>query len=533
MVAAELRRRGVHVETLDGDEVRKHLSRGLGFSREDRDANIRRIGFVAKLVARSGGCAIAAAISPYVEIRNEIRRSIDRFCEVYTECPIEVLAERDPKGLYKKALAGEIKNFTGVDDPYQAPESPEVHLRTDLETPEQSLAHIVSRLEALGFIPTRHGTTGQLTDLDGGLLPPHGEDLVDRVLRGDLLTDAKQRAVRLPELIVDATAAAELSFIACGAYSPIKGFVNGKDYLRVVNEARLENGIPWAMPIVLPIDDAAARALQGATEVALRNPQRELLGLLTVQDLFETNPDLEAERLLGTTDASRREVARIMARPRMALGGEIWSTGLHDLPGGVRIQTPREVRLQMARQGWRRVTAVEVEGPPTIADEYIARVGLELSDGLLWFYRFGMDDFVPLSERHRCIEAVIEGYLARDHVLALPLLQHDAAPPRHALHVAICAQNFGASELLVQAAADVSARRPERLADHEPELVVDLVAYASPGAASHVGHPATAYSAPSVLTKPPPVPDLVEEARRGRASQWFRKEVAEILAKRD
>jgi ATP sulfurylase len=348
-----------------------------------------------------------------------------------------------------------------------------------------------------------------------------------------MLADAKQRAVELPELVIDATATAELSLISCGAYSPIKGFVNGKDYLRVVNEARLEDGIPWAIPIVLPIDQAAARALKGATEVALRNPERELVGLLTVQDIFETNPELEAERLLGTTDASRHDVARLVARPRMALGGEIWSTGVHDLPGGVRIQTPREVRLQMARQGWRRVTAVEVEGPPTIADEYIARVGLELSDGLLWFYRFGMDDLVPLSERHRCIEAVIEGYFAREHVLALPLLQHHAAAPRHALHVAICAQNFGASELLVEAAADVSARQPERLADHEPELVVDLVAYASPGAASRIGQAATAYSAPSPLAKPPPLSDLVEEARRGRTSQWFRNEVTEILSTRD
>jgi adenylyl-sulfate kinase len=153
MVAAELRRRGVHVETLDGDEVRKQLSRGLGFSRQDRDENIRRIGFVAKLVGRSGACAIAAAISPYREVRNEVRHSIENFVEVYTECPISVLAERDPKGLYKKALAGEIKNFTGVDDPYEAPESPEVRLHTDRETPAESLEKILDRLEHLGLIP--------------------------------------------------------------------------------------------------------------------------------------------------------------------------------------------------------------------------------------------------------------------------------------------------------------------------------------------------------------------------------------------
>jgi adenylyl-sulfate kinase len=151
-VADELRRRGIHVEMLDGDEIRKQLSKGLGFSREDRDENIRRIGFVAKLVARSGACAIAAAISPYRGVRDEVRRSVDRFCEVYVECPIEVLTARDPKGLYKRALAGELKNFTGIDDPYEPPLDAEVHLHTDRETPEESFRKIIERLEELRFI---------------------------------------------------------------------------------------------------------------------------------------------------------------------------------------------------------------------------------------------------------------------------------------------------------------------------------------------------------------------------------------------
>jgi adenylyl-sulfate kinase len=153
MAAREILARGIHVETLDGDEIRKNLSHGLGFSREDRDENIRRIGFVAKLVSRSGACAIAAAISPYRAVRDEVRGTVERFVEVYTECPISVLAERDPKGLYKRALAGEIKNFTGIDDPYEPPLTPEIHLHTDREAPEQSLARILERLEQLGLLP--------------------------------------------------------------------------------------------------------------------------------------------------------------------------------------------------------------------------------------------------------------------------------------------------------------------------------------------------------------------------------------------
>src|SRR5262249_15608098 len=126
MLSAELRRRGIHVEVLDGDEVRTHLSKGLGFSKEDRDTNIRRIGYVANLLARSGACAMTAAISPYKAIRDEQRAQTARFVEVYCRCEIPVLAERDAKGLYKKALTGEIKNFTGIDDPYKTPENPKI-----------------------------------------------------------------------------------------------------------------------------------------------------------------------------------------------------------------------------------------------------------------------------------------------------------------------------------------------------------------------------------------------------------------------
>ena len=152
LLAEELRRRGVHVEVLDGDEVRTHLSKGLGFSKEDRDINVRRIGFVAKLLARAGACAITAAISPYREVRDEQRAQIDRFVEVYCVCPIDALAARDPKGLYRKALAGEIRHFTGIDDPYEPPLAPDVTLSTDRETKEESLAKILTKLETLGYV---------------------------------------------------------------------------------------------------------------------------------------------------------------------------------------------------------------------------------------------------------------------------------------------------------------------------------------------------------------------------------------------
>jgi len=152
LVAGELRTRGHKVEILDGDEVRTNLSKGLGFSKEDRDTNIRRIGYVCNLLARNGVIAISAAISPYRDIRDEIRRHHQRFFEVYMKCSIEKLSERDVKGLYKKALAGEIKNFTGISDPYEEPLNPELVLDSGTENVQQSLQKLLGTLEVANYI---------------------------------------------------------------------------------------------------------------------------------------------------------------------------------------------------------------------------------------------------------------------------------------------------------------------------------------------------------------------------------------------
>ena len=157
IVEKELRARGHKVEMLDGDVVRENLSKGLTFSKEDRDINIRRIGFVCEILTRNDVIAITAAISPYRAVRDENRTRIGRFVEVYAKCPIEVLAERDVKGLYKKALAGEIKNFTGIDDPYEEPMNPEIVIESDKETPEQSAQRIIARLEEMGYLRHSNG----------------------------------------------------------------------------------------------------------------------------------------------------------------------------------------------------------------------------------------------------------------------------------------------------------------------------------------------------------------------------------------
>ncbi len=144
---------GKRVEVLDGDVIRTNLSKGLGFSKEDRDTNIRRIGFVSKLLTRNGVTVIVAAISPYREVRDEIRNEIGDFIEVFVDCPLDELVKRDVKGLYAKALAGELPNFTGVSDPYEEPLNPEVSLSTDNESVEESNCKVLGKLQELGYLP--------------------------------------------------------------------------------------------------------------------------------------------------------------------------------------------------------------------------------------------------------------------------------------------------------------------------------------------------------------------------------------------
>ncbi|MBE9124930.1 adenylyl-sulfate kinase [Coleofasciculus sp. LEGE 07092] len=154
-VAEALQSKGHNLEILDGDIVRENLTKGLGFSKADRDENIRRIGFVSHLLTRNGVIVLVSAISPYREIREEVRQRIGDFVEIYVNAPLATCEERDVKGLYKRARAGEIKSFTGIDDPYESPLNPEVECRTDLEELSESVAKVLQKLEELGYLPEK------------------------------------------------------------------------------------------------------------------------------------------------------------------------------------------------------------------------------------------------------------------------------------------------------------------------------------------------------------------------------------------
>jgi adenylylsulfate kinase len=149
----ELRDRNLNIEVLDGDIVRTNLTKGLGFSKEDRDENVRRIGFVSHLLTRNGVIVLVAAISPYRAIRDEVRDRIGDFVEVYVSAPVEVCEQRDVKGLYAKARSGEIKQFTGISDPYEPPLNPEVNCETQNETLEESVNKVIAKLEEMGYLP--------------------------------------------------------------------------------------------------------------------------------------------------------------------------------------------------------------------------------------------------------------------------------------------------------------------------------------------------------------------------------------------
>ena len=452
MLRGELESRGVHVEVLDGDEVRTHLSKGLGFSKEDRDTNIRRIGFVAKLVARSGACAMTAAISPYRAIRDEQRAGWPRFVEVFVDCAIPVLAERDAKGLYKKALAGEIKNFTGIDDPYEAPVSPEVTVHTDRESKEESLAKIVHKLEELGFVPHR-GVGAKALGKGRRLVAPHGGELVDRFVKGAERDALSARASGLCKVALDERSESDVEMIGVGAFSPLKGFMTSKDYLRVVREMRLENGLPWSMPITLASGEAAAEGIAVGSEVALQSRDGRLVAVLEVADKWRPDKELETREVYRTTESKHPGVAYVLSTGPVYLGGEI---RVIDRPAAPLFpayhRDPRATRALFEERGWSRVVGFQTRNPIHRAHEYITKTALEICDGLMLHPLVGAtkSDDIPADVRMQCYEVLAGSYYPADRVLLsiYPAAMRYAGP-REAIFHAIARKNYGCSHFIV------------------------------------------------------------------------------------
>ncbi len=466
------------IEVLDGDVVRTNLSKGLGFSKEDRDTNILRIGFVCDLLSRNGAIAIGAAISPYREIRDKVRARVKDFIEVYVKAPIETLVERDVKGLYKKALAGELKNFTGVSDPYEPPLRPEVILETDREDIETSVNKLLCALELLGYIekdatplPNEEEekvreqlqSVGKLVrplpaSANSGrkeftIIPPHGGVLVNRYVAEEARESKAVRSERLHSLTLPERLWSDIELIATGAYSPLTGFVGEKDYRSIVSHGRLVNGLAWTIPILLLVDEEEARKLKKSDEVALRGLNHDNLAIIRLSDIFRIDREELAKKVWQTTETSHPGVRNLFDQGDFALAGEI---DVVRLDRGLEFQeyrlAPEETRRYFRERGWKSVVAFQTRNPVHRAHEYLQKVALEGVDGLLLHPLVGetKSDDIPASVRMECYKVLLEKYYPADRVLlsVMPAAMRYAGP-KEAVHHAIIRQNYGCSHFIV------------------------------------------------------------------------------------
>ena len=442
-IIGKLQAQGKRVEILDGDEVRTNLSKGLGFSKEDRDTNIRRIGYVAHLLSRNGAVAITAAISPYRTVRDEVRQRIGDFVEVYVKCPLETLVARDVKGLYKKALAGEIKEFTGVSDPYEEPLTPEILVDSSRESVEESANIILTRLHELGF----------LAHPGAGPIAPHGGRLINRLVTGTAREALLDRARSLPKIQLDERAQSDVEMIAVGAFSPLQGFLGQADYRTVVDSMRLTSGIPWSIPISLQVSRAQADSLKEGSEVALIDERNTILAVLTFAERYQPNREEEVKKVYGTTETAHPGVAAVLGGGEVYLGGDIHVVNRPDtvaFPAYHR--DPAQTRALFQERGWRTVVGFQTRNPIHRAHEYITKSALEIVDGLLLHPLVGKtkSDDIPADVRMRCYEVLMERYYPKERVL---LSVYPAAMryggPREAIFHAIARKNYGCTHFIV------------------------------------------------------------------------------------
>jgi ATP sulfurylase/adenylyl-sulfate kinase len=454
-LARELRDRGRGVEILDGDEVRENLSPGLGFSKEDRDTNIRRIGYVAGLLTRNGVFVIVAAISPYRAVRDEVGVHIGHFFEVHVDCSLSELTRRDVKGLYARAISGEIKNFTGVSDPYEAPLAPDVRVDSGTEDPEASVRSILEGLERAGHLPYATPTatpTGPAATPTGlAAISPHGGSLQLRLVPPELASVLAREATGLSAVELDAWALTDLELLAGGGLSPLTGFMGEADLLSVRDRMRLADGTVWSLPILLPVDAEAAREIKRGQRLALTHGSRPL-GVLTVAEAFWYDPAELALKVYGTADVAHPGVARTLDQPGFAVAGPVDVIALPDGPFSELRLSPSQTRAQFRERGWRTIVGFQTRNPVHRAHEYLQKVALEQVDGLLLHPLVGQtkDDDIPASTRMRCYEALIQHHHPRDRVLlsVFPASMRYAGP-REAIFHAIVRQNYGCTHFIV------------------------------------------------------------------------------------
>jgi sulfate adenylyltransferase/3'-phosphoadenosine 5'-phosphosulfate synthase len=409
---------------------------------------------VAELLTRNGVAVIAAAISPYAAVRDEVRGRIGDFLEVYVECSIDELARRDVKGLYARALKGEIANFTGVSDPYEAPESPEVRVSSESQMVEESVADILAALEARGYISAGHSPAKAHLEHIGhhsAGATPHGGELRARQASPERARELETEAAGLPTVELDAWAVSDLELLAGGALSPLTGFMREDDLLSVRDRLRLSDGLVWSLPVVLPVTAEQAAQLREGDRVALRaNGQR--LAVLTVTETYPYDRSRLAEAVYGTLDEAHPGVARTLSQPDHAVAGPVEVIRVPEGAFPEHRLTPAQVRDEIRRRGWRTVVGFQTRNPVHRAHEYLQKVALEQVDGLLLHPLVGetKGDDIPADVRMRCYQALIDNQYPADRVLlsVFPASMRYAGP-REAIFHAIVRKNYGCTHFIV------------------------------------------------------------------------------------
>ncbi|BDG60066.1 sulfate adenylyltransferase [Caldinitratiruptor microaerophilus] len=285
-----------------------------------------------------------------------------------------------------------------------------------------------------------------------GLVPPHGGTLVDRVLRGDALCAARERVRHLPAVRLDPVRTADLECITTGVFSPLDGFMDRAQYDSVLEHMHLPDGLPWTLPVTLPVPVGLATTLRPGAEVALVGPEGRPLGLMQVREAFSYDPEREARRVFGTCDPAHPGVARLRRQPEVYLAGPVWLLERPPAPFPDLALDPAETRRIFAARGWRHVVGFQTRNPVHRAHEYIQKVALELVDGLFLNPLLGptKDDDVPAALRVRCYRALLGRYYPEARVLlaAFPAAMRYAGP-REAVFHAICRKNYGCSHFIV------------------------------------------------------------------------------------
>jgi sulfate adenylyltransferase len=466
LVTRRLAEHGWPAEHLDGDVMRGQLFKELGYSRQDREDNVRRIGYVAGLLAQHGVIVLVSVVAPYRDVRDELRNRLPSFMEVHVATNLATCRARDVKGLYRRQARGELSGLTGVDDPYEPPLQPELTLRTELETPTECAGRVLARLaeadsqlrDVLTGWELRGSVTGTLRGQDGGapvrpasLPAPHGGRLVDRVVRGDSLARLAAEAERLPVAVLDGIGMGDLECLAVGAFSPLGGFLGRADYESILTAGRLADGLVWTLPVVLSVPPAV---LAGAPDrLALATPDDRILAVLDIEEVYRPDPAREALCVYGTADPGHPGVAAVLHRPGPLVAGPVHVLRLPTAGGdlGPRL-TPAETRAEAVARGWRSMVGFQTRNPVHRAHEYLHKVALEQIDGLLLHPLVGYtkeDDISP-ELRMACYRSVLDGYYPPRRVLlsAFPGAMRYAGP-REAVFHALVRKNYGCSHFIV------------------------------------------------------------------------------------